>query len=74
MTAAVAGPVLLATTAGGKEIQLVRVPNKSVRFIAFKSGGKLPTALQGAFTSVASAKAVAESYVAKQAFDRKSKK
>lgn len=56
--------VLLGTTTGGKEINLIRKPNCSVRRIAFGSGGKLPTQLEGGFSSVASAVHVVESYLA----------
>ena len=57
--------VLLGTTPNGKEIYLVRVPNKSVRNIAFGSGGQLPPQLEGGFSSVAAATKVVDSYIAK---------
>lgn len=57
--------VLLGTTEGGKEINLYRKPNCSVRMIAFSSGGELPTMLQGGFSSVHAALSVVESYLAK---------
>lgn len=64
--------VLLATTANGKEIFLVRKPNVSVRLIEFGSGGELPEELRGGFSSVATAKGIAEVYVAK--LDKKAAK
>lgn len=57
--------VLLGYTEGGKAINLVRKPNCSVRTIAFDSGGKLPTQLEGGFSSVAAATKVVASYLAK---------
>lgn len=56
--------VLLATTPKGKELYLMRVPNKSVRCIAFGSGGVLPACLEGGYSSVSAAKSAALSYVA----------
>ena len=57
--------VLLGTTEGGKEINLLRKPNCSVRMIAFGSGGQLPKQLEGGFSSVHAALSVVESYLAK---------
>ena len=57
--------VLLGTTDGGKDINLVRKPNCSVRKIEFGSGGQLPEQLEGGFSSVAAATRAVESYLAK---------
>lgn len=57
--------VLLGTTEGGKDINLVRKINCSVRTIEFGSGGQLPKQLEGGFSSVAVATRVVDSYLAK---------
>ncbi len=60
-----AAVVLLGTTTSGKEINLVRKPNCSVRMIHYEGMAKLPAMLEGGFSSVASATHVVESYLAK---------
>ena len=59
------GNVLLGTTPKGKEIYMVRQYNKTVRFIAFKSGGQLPETLQGGFSSIQIAQDKVNDYLAR---------
>lgn len=59
--------ILLGTTPNGKEIYLVRKPNKSVRFIEFGTGGQLPVMLSGGFSDRTIAQGIVNSYLAKLA-------
>lgn len=57
---------VLGVTSAGKEIKLVRVPNRSLVTLAFTSGGKLPKELDCAFSDRTSAFRAVENYLAKK--------
>ena len=60
-----AAVVLLGTTEAGKEINLIRKAECSVRLIEYEGCKKLPEQLTGGFSSVAAATHMVESYLAK---------
>jgi len=59
--------ILLGVTEGGKDINLVRRTNSSIRIIEFSSGGRLPKQLEGGFSSTMAAQAAVDNYLAKVA-------
>ncbi len=61
----IAAVVLLGTTDAGKEINLVRRADCSVRMIHYEGMAKLPAQLEGGFSSVSAATHVVASYLAK---------
>ncbi len=59
------GKKFLGETPKGKELYMVRYPNKTVRFIVFGSGGQLPACLDGGYSSIGLAQRAVDSYLAK---------
>ena len=64
---------LLGKTPNGKEIYLVRKENAPLRTLAFGSGGELPEALQGGYSSIKMAAVAVDAYITSLVNDKGSK-